>query len=85
MSLSRHAHIESGRPVEGLDVLREVRLIDLWDAWLFAAADASLALGDWRGAADADKSAAYTAYRAALDREEQAAVVLELADRSDSR
>jgi hypothetical protein len=84
MSPSRQAQIESGRPVEGLDVAHVVRLIDLWDAWLFAAADASLALGDWRCAADADKPAAYTAYRAALDREEQAAVVLEMAERPDS-
>jgi hypothetical protein len=83
--VSRQAHIEPGRSVGALDVPRAVHLIDLWDAWLYAAADASLALGDWRCAADADKSAAYTAYRAALDREEQAAVVLELADRSDSR
>jgi hypothetical protein len=53
------------------------RLIDLWDAWLFAAADATLALGDWSCAADPDKSDACAAYRAALDREEQAALVLE--------
>jgi hypothetical protein len=54
-----------------------VRLADLLDAWLFAEADASIALGDWSCAADDDKSDAYAAYRAALDREEQAAVVLE--------
>ena len=60
-----------------LDVPHEARLIDLWDAWLFAAADATLALGDWSCAADAGKSDAYAAYRAALDREEQAALVLE--------
>jgi hypothetical protein len=77
MSLSRQASIESGRPVEALDVPQEVRLIDLWDAWLFAEADASLALRDWSCAADTDESAAYAAYRAALDREELAAVVLE--------
>jgi hypothetical protein len=53
------------------------RLIDLWDAWLFAEADASCALGDWSCAPDADKSDAYAAYRAALDREEQAARVFE--------
>jgi hypothetical protein len=79
MSLSRQAPIESGRPIEALDTPYEVRLIDLWDAWLFAEADASLALGNWSWAADAEKSDAYAAYRAALDREEQAAVVLERA------
>jgi hypothetical protein len=79
MSSSRQAHIESSRPVEAFDVPREARLIDLWDAWLFAEADASLELRGWSRAAEADKSAAYVAYRAALDREEQAAVVLERA------
>jgi hypothetical protein len=77
MSLSRQIPIESGRPFEALDAPHEARLIDPWDAWLFAAADASLALGDWSCAAEADKSDAYAAYQAALDREEQAAVVLE--------
>jgi hypothetical protein len=77
MSLSRRIPIQSGRPFEPLDAPHEARLIDLWDAWLFAAADASLALGDWTCAADAEKSDAYSAYQAALDREEQAAVVLE--------
>ena len=56
---------------------REARLIDLWDAWLFAEADVGRALGDWSCAADAEKADAYAAYRAALEREEQAALVLE--------
>jgi hypothetical protein len=60
-----------------LDAPHAARLIDLWDAWLFAEADASLALGDWSCAPDAEKSDTYAAYRAALDREEQAAVALE--------
>jgi hypothetical protein len=66
-------------PVVSLSALDapHARLIDLWDAWLFAEADASLALGDWSCAAEADKSDAYAAYRAALDREEQAAFALE--------
>jgi hypothetical protein len=63
--------------LSALDAPHAARLIDLWDAWLFAAADASLALADWSCAPDADKSDAYAAYRAALDREEQAALVLE--------
>jgi hypothetical protein len=50
--------------------------IDLFDAWLFAAADASLSLSAWNSAATDEKSWAYTAYLAALDREEQAALVL---------
>ena len=49
---------------------------DLYDAWLFAAADAGLALADWRLAARERRADAYAAYVAALDREEQAAVRL---------
>lgn len=52
--------------------------IDLWDAWLFAAAEASLALATWTRAVDADKASAHATYVAALDREEQAARVLAL-------
>lgn len=59
-----------------LDDQHATRLIDLWDAWMFAAGDASLALGDWNCVADVDKPDAYVVYRAALDREEQAARVL---------
>ena len=50
----------------------------LFDAWLFAEADATLALAAWRSAASHDKAPAYAAYRAALDREAQAARTLEL-------
>ena len=50
----------------------------LFDAWLFAEADATLALAAWRFAASDDKAAAFAAYRAALDREAQAATTLEL-------
>jgi hypothetical protein len=63
--------------LSALDAPNAARAIELWDAWLFAEADASLALGDWSCAPDAEKSDAYAAYRAALDREEQAAFVLE--------
>jgi hypothetical protein len=62
-----------GRVAEGA---RDAEPIDLWDAWLFAAAAATLALAAWRFAPEADKRASYTAYVAALDREEQAARVL---------
>ena len=60
-----------------LDVGR-IRPAALFDAWLFAEADATLALAAWRSAASDDKAAAYAAYRAALDREAQAARTLEL-------
>ena len=60
-----------------LDVGR-IRPAALFDAWLFAEADATLALAAWHSAASDDKAAAYAAYRAALDREAQAARMLEL-------
>jgi hypothetical protein len=60
-----------------LDVGR-IRPAALFDAWLFAEADATLALAAWRSAASDDKAAAYTTYRATLDREAQAARMLEL-------
>ena len=50
----------------------------LFDAWLFAEADATLSLAAWRSAARNDKAAAYATYRAALDREAQAARTLEV-------
>jgi hypothetical protein len=50
----------------------------LFDAWLFAEADATLALAAWRSAASDDKAAAYATYREALDREAEAARKLEL-------
>jgi hypothetical protein len=56
--------------------VRDAKPIDLWDAWLFAEAEASLALQAWFAAVTADKAHAHVAYRAALDREEQAARVL---------
>ena len=55
-----------------------IRPAALFDAWLFAEADATLALAAWRFAASDHKAGAYTAYRAALDREAQAARMLEL-------
>ena len=64
-------------PRNALDVGR-IRPAALFDAWLFAEADATLALAAWRLAASDDKAAAYAKYRAALDREAQAARTLEL-------
>ena len=62
------------------DVLdaRRIRPAVLFDAWLFADADAMLALAAWRSATSDDKAAAYATYRAALDREAQASRMLEL-------
>jgi hypothetical protein len=50
--------------------------IDLWDAWQFAATEATLKLRIWSTAPNAEKGQAHTAYLAALDREEHAALVL---------
>ena len=38
---------------------------DLFDAWLFAEADATLAMADWGSAPREDKADAYAAYVAA--------------------
>jgi hypothetical protein len=54
-----------------------LRPIDLFDAWLFAEADAGLAFGAWCDAPRAEKADAYAVYAAALDREAQACRLLE--------
>lgn len=54
----------------------DAKPIDLWGAWLLAAADSSLMLQAWSVAAAEDRVGAYAGYRAALDREEHAALVL---------
>lgn len=56
--------------------LRRLRPADLYDAWLFAAAEATLSLSRWRHAPHREKGDAYAAYVAALDREAHAAEVL---------
>jgi hypothetical protein len=48
----------------------------LFDAWVFAAEDAALALHAWRASAGGDRGVAFSVYRASLDREERAAQVL---------
>jgi hypothetical protein len=58
--------------------LDRLRPILLFDAWLFAETDATLALAAWRSAPTEDKAGAFAAYRAALDREAHAARTLEL-------
>ncbi|MDO8187920.1 hypothetical protein Q5424_11290 [Conexibacter sp. JD483] len=54
---------------------RELEL-ELWDAWVFAAGDATRALRAWEQAGGDDLAPSYFAYQAALDREQQAASVL---------
>jgi len=47
----------------------------LFDDWLIAETEATLALAAWRAARSATKPRAHASYRAALDREEQASAV----------
>ena len=56
--------------------LDDVCLEDLFDAWVFAARDAELALGAWGSSRPRGRAEAHAVYRAALDREEHAADVL---------
>jgi hypothetical protein len=65
--------ISDGDAAEGVF---DAKPIDLWDAWQFAATEATLKLRIWSTAPTEDKTNAHAAYRAALDREEQAARVL---------
>ena len=51
-------------------------LEDLFDAWVFAARDAELALDAWASGTNHERATAYAVYRAALDREERAAEIL---------
>jgi hypothetical protein len=61
------------------------RIEEVFDAWVFAARDAELALGAWSASTSDDRGDAYAAYRAALDREERAAQVLAAAEARDGR
>jgi hypothetical protein len=56
--------------------LQRLRPADLFDAWMFAEADATLAIAAWRAAPREEKQDAYAAYVAAFDRETQAARIL---------
>ena len=66
----------AGRATRRRFDLRRLRPADLFDAWMFAEVDATLALAAWRSAPRAEKRDAHTAYVAALDRETHAAHVL---------
>jgi hypothetical protein len=52
------------------------RLEDFFDAWVFAARDAELALSAWTSSTNSERGDAHAVYRAALDREECAAAIL---------
>jgi hypothetical protein len=56
--------------------VRSARLEDFFDAWVFAARDAELALRAWTSSTNSERGDAHAVYRAALDREECAAAVL---------
>jgi hypothetical protein len=64
---------------------RGCRRIDLYDAWLFAQAEAELTYREWAGADVGDRRERHLVYQAALDREDQAAVVLAAALRTPAR
>ena len=55
-----------------------VRVVELFDAWVFAARDAENALAAWSVSARRDRADAFAVYRATAEREERAAAVLRL-------
>jgi len=61
------------------------RLEDLFDAWVFAAHDATEALHAWITSEPRERAGAHSVYRAALDREESAADALKAASRRRRR
>jgi hypothetical protein len=71
------AHCMFTNPVDygGFDVAA-ARVEDHFDAWVFAARDAELALAVWSLAPRSRRGEAFVVYRAALDREERAATIL---------
>jgi hypothetical protein len=58
--------------------LTRLRPAQLFDDWMSAETEASLALAAWRSARSEEKADAYAAYLAAFDRETQAAWTLQL-------
>jgi hypothetical protein len=60
-------------------VKRTPPLDELFDAWVYAAADAAAALRAWASIDHAERANAHAVYRAALDREESAADALMIA------
>ena len=73
-----HHRLHGGIARRGLLGVRRLRAAELYDAWLFAETDATLALAAWFSAPSDQKRDAYAAYSAALEREAHAAGMLEL-------
>jgi hypothetical protein len=73
MGARLHDALWSGPRALRLDA---VRPIELFDAWLFAENEATVALGTWFAAPIDRRADAYAAYVAALDREAQGAEAL---------
>ena len=74
--MPQHKTSDTLRPPRRRFELGRLRAAELYDAWMFAEVDASLALAAWRSADRADKPARHAGYLAALDREAHAAAVL---------
>jgi hypothetical protein len=70
--------LSTSRAGSGADVVT-ARFEDVFDAWVFAAHDAELALEAWAASPRKRWADAHAVYRAALDREERAAAVLAVA------
>jgi hypothetical protein len=75
----RADHDHTAKPARRAErlALRALSAVDLFDAWVFAEADAGFALAAWSDAPHEHKADAYAAYAAALDREAQACGLLQ--------
>ena len=71
--------LPASHPMTG--VKRTPPLGELFDAWVYAASDATAALRAWAATDRTDRATAHAVYRAALDREESAADALMIATR----
>jgi hypothetical protein len=60
-----------------LPAVKPLSAADLYDLWMIAEADATLALADWMAAPRRSKAETYAAYADALDREAEAAGALQ--------
>ena len=80
ISQNPNATTKRGSVLASLDrsSIERLQPADLFDAWMFAEADAALAIAAWRSVPAEEKGDAYAAYVAALDREAQAARVFAL-------
>ena len=73
-----HGNLLTREPAEPepIAALDELTLAELFDLWLIAAVESSIALSAWITAGWAEKGDAHAAYRASLDREQHAAAVI---------